>query len=116
MNETEAEDKKTDETEHGREGKSKKHIKAAALEGGCLFAVLVVCRAWIFPILARTGELHTRMALESIGMGLTATVFAAFAITVKKTWKTKGIYILYPFIFFLFALGLSAIANEVNFG
>lgn len=87
-------------------------ISEAIILLGCLF----VCRMWAFPKMAETGELHTRIALECLGIGMTATIFALFALTVKKAWKTKGGYIVYPLIFLLFALGLMMAVNEVNFG
>lgn len=94
---------------------TKKVIKIAVVETIILAVILFVCRLWIFPPMAKVGELHTQIAMECVGIGLTATLFSAFAITFRRVWKTHGKYIILPIIFLLFASILLMLTNEINF-
>ena len=122
LEETESEEnaeieEETDEEEEEFElsNEAKKVIKIAVIEAIVLIVLLFVCRLWVFPPMARVSELHTQIAMECVGISLTATLFSAFAITFRKVWKTHGIYIILPVIFLVFASILLMLTNEINF-
>lgn len=115
------EEKLADEKERknkkiGFEINKKKVVAFAWAEALILFVVMLICRLSVFPKMAKVGELHTRIALECFGTGMTVTIISIMALSVKRAWKTKGIYVVYPLIFFLFAIGLLMVTNEINFG
>ncbi len=96
--------------------KNRKSLAYALAEALVLFVVMLLCRVAVFPKMAKVGELHTRIALECFGIGMCVTIFSVLAISVKKAWKTKGIYVIYSLVFLLFAIGLLMVTNEINFG
>ena len=113
--ETEVETLEAEELEETERKPMDKVTKIAIVEALVLFIVLFICRAWIFPGMARVGEMHSIIALHSFMIGMTATLFSLFAITFRRVWKTHGKYVILPIIFTVFAFLMQTIVNEINF-
>ncbi len=87
--------------------------KAVIIEAAVLAALLVVFRLFLFPLMTK-GMMHVVISTHIFAIGLMASIFAAFAITVKRAWKTHGKYILMPIIFTVFGFLMQCLANEVS--
>lgn len=91
-------------------------LKLAAIAEGVILGVcLIIMRLFVFPAL--TGELmiHVRIATHILMIGLVITVFFAFALTVRRSWKKYGKYMLLPLMFNAFGILVQFIAYEVDF-
>ena len=80
-----------------------------------LFICAVILRLGVFPTLAHGGMKHVVVATHAFMIGLTATLFSAFAVVFKRKWKSHKKYIILPAIFMVFGYILLALANEINF-
>lgn len=87
----------------------------AIIEGIVLAAALVVFRLFIFRLLNGQNMLHVSIAVHAFMIGATLTLFCAFALTVKRAWKTHGKFMLLPVMFTVFGLLLQAMAYDVDF-
>lgn len=107
---------KAEESTQKRKKADKKFVLICVIEAVVLIAILAVCRIIVFPPMAKLGEMHTRIALECVGVAFVVFVISIMAISAKKAWKTYGKYIVCPIEFLLFAFCMMAIVNEINFG
>ena len=89
--------------------------KAAIIEALVLLAALILLRGVVFPLIAGKAMLHVEIAVHIFMIGATITVFTAFALTVKRAWKTHGKYMLVPLIFNVFGILVQIAANDINF-
>ncbi len=87
--------------------------KAVIIESAVLAVLLVVFRLFLFPLMTQ-GMMHVRVSMHIFAIGLMASIFAAFAITVKRVWKTHGKYMLMPIIFTVFGFLMQCFANEID--
>lgn len=85
------------------------------VEAVMLIAAAVILRIWVFPYLAEGGMKHVAVATHAFMIGITATIFSAVAISVKRLWKTHKIYVLIPVIFTVFGYLMLMAANDLNF-
>ncbi len=87
--------------------------KAVIIEAAVLAVLLVVFWLFLFPLMTK-GMMHVVISTHIFAIGLMALIFGAFAITVKKAWKTHGKYMLMLIIFTVFGFLMQCLANEVG--
>ncbi len=90
-------------------------VKAVIVECVVLVLCVIAARVWVFPYLAQGGMKHVVVATHFFMIGLSATVFAVFAILFSRKWKTHKKFILPPAIFAIFGYLLLMAANDINF-
>lgn len=90
-------------------------VKAVIVECIVLALCVIAARIWIFPHLAHGGMKHVIIATHCFMIGLSATVFAIFAVLFRRKWKTHKKFILPPAIFAIFGYLLLIAANDINF-
>ena len=78
-------------------------------------ALAIIMRVCVFGLLSGESMMHIRIATHALMIGLTASIFTLFALTVKRAWKTHGKYIALPLIFTLFGVLLNMAAYGVDF-
>lgn len=78
-----------------------------------LAACIVLARWIIFPLIAGKSMLHVQVAMHIFMIGICATIFSLVAISIKRKWKTHGMYILIPVIFTVFGYLMQIISGEI---
>ncbi len=87
--------------------------KAVIIEAAVLAVLLFVFRSFLFPLMTK-GMMHVVISTHIFAIGLMASLFGAFAITVKRAWKTHGKYMLMPIIFTVFGFLMQSFANAID--
>ncbi len=87
----------------------------AIIEGIVLAIALVIFRVFVFRLINDERMLHIKLSTHIFMIGATLTVFCAFALTVKRAWKTHGKFMLLPGIFTVFGILMQAMAYDVDF-
>jgi len=87
--------------------------KALIIEAVVLLIMAFIFRFFIFDHMVN-GMMHVIFSLHVFMIGATASAFTIIALTIKRAWKTHGIYLLFPLIFALFGFILQQLAEEIS--
>ncbi len=77
----------------------------------CLVALFVMGGV-VFPLIADIRMLHIKIALHTVIISVSVSVFTLFGIALRGKWATHKKYMLIPLIFTLFAIILNVIADS----
>lgn len=86
---------------------------AVILESIVLLAVVLLFRFWAFDML-KYKVLPDIIALHIFMIGATVLIFAAFALTLKRAWKTHGKYVIPLVVFLVFGILMTAAAGDIS--
>lgn len=100
--------------EEKKKFKLDRFMKIVIAEIIVLAVLLVVSRLWLFPFISGMAMLHVQIAINTLMIGICATIFTVFAVFFKKEWRKSKKYIVLPVIFTVFGYLLLKMAEEIS--